>query len=284
MVLAGGVAAAAGTVGFIMFSNHAIMCRKLKVHSVKLPESFRGFRILQLSDMHGDFPNWKMRKLLKTVKESEPDIVVVTGDVIDYTHRRHFTQMLEGLKIISGQYPTYYVTGNHEYMHSECVPMIREIERTQIQVLHDRSVELIRGGEVIRLYGLDDPYALYRGNVPKRYRTPALEYRETLIRQKVDQDTFTVLLAHRPEFFEEYAMAGYSLVLSGHAHGGQWRIFRRKGWMAPDQGWMPEYTYGTYEKVDTVMVVSRGLGNSNFPLRLLNRPEVIVIELDKDYC
>ena len=92
-------------------------------------------------------------------------------------------------------------------------------------------------------------------------------------------DAFTVLLSHRPEFFDLYVQQGFPLVLSGHAHGGQIRLPFLGGILAPGQGFFPEYDSGLYTDETTSMVVSRGLGNSVFPFRLNNPPEIIIITL-----
>ncbi len=96
-----------------------------------------------------------------------------------------------------------------------------------------------------------------------------------------DNDKYTLLLSHRPELFEVYVKCGADLVLSGHAHGGQFRLPFVGGLVAPNQGLFPEYDAGLYTEGNTNMVVSRGVGNSILPFRFNNRPEVILIELEK---
>ncbi|WP_455769208.1 metallophosphoesterase [Marinilactibacillus psychrotolerans] len=90
---------------------------------------------------------------------------------------------------------------------------------------------------------------------------------------------FKVLLSHRPELFETYAAHGFDLVFSGHAHGGQFRLPFIGGLIAPNQGLFPEYTAGIYSKKQTRMIVSRGLGNSVIPIRINNRPELVIVTL-----
>ena len=92
-------------------------------------------------------------------------------------------------------------------------------------------------------------------------------------------DGLSILLAHEPQFISDYARAGVDLVFSGHAHGGQIRLPFVGGLYAPGQGFLPKLTKGLYEVEDTTLVVSRGLGNSTFPFRFLNRPEVVVLTL-----
>ena len=102
---------------------------------------------------------------------------------------------------------------------------------------------------------------------------------DTLKKLIEGEDNYTILLAHRPDFFDEYVKSGSDLVLSGHAHGGQFRLPFVGGLYAPGQGFLPEYDSGIYTEGSTSMIVSRGIGNSAFPIRFNNRPEIILVEL-----
>lgn len=95
----------------------------------------------------------------------------------------------------------------------------------------------------------------------------------------IEEDTYTILLSHRPELFDTYAASQVDLVFSGHAHGGQIRLPLIGAVFAPNQGFFPKYNAGIYRKDRTQMIVSRGLGNSIFPIRLNNRPELIAATL-----
>lgn len=270
-----------GGIGFVVYSNHWIGVARVVFEHVFLPEAFDGLKIVQVSDLHGDFPKWKEKRLLKLLEKAAPDIVVITGDVIDHTHHKHYAQMLELVQTIAKRYGTYYVTGNHEYMHKECEAMIGDLQESAVHVLHNEKCVLEKAGQVLGLYGVDDPYMLYHGKVPDAYLTPAKEYIAFLKELPLPEEKVSILLAHRPEFFESYVEKGFSLVFTGHAHGGQWRFPGIRGVMAPDQGMFPKFTGGSYQKDKTTMIVSRGLGNSTFPLRLFNRPEIVCVVLRK---
>ena len=97
-----------------------------------------------------------------------------------------------------------------------------------------------------------------------------------------DYAGYRIILSHRPEHFKKYVAAGYDLVLSGHAHGGQFRLPVIGGLYAPGQGILPEYDSGVYTDGRTDMVVSRGIGNSGFPIRFNNNPEVILLTIRVD--
>ena len=102
----------------------------------------------------------------------------------------------------------------------------------------------------------------------------------TKLNTLMEQETaYAILLSHRPELFETYAACGVDLVLSGHAHGGQFRLPFIGGLIAPNQGLFPKYDAGLFTDGNTNMIVSRGIGNSIIPIRFNNRPEIVLLEL-----
>ena len=141
-----------------------------------------------------------------------------------------------------------------------------------VAILHDRAVQLIKNTESIQLAGLDDPDFTDRAPL-----------QQSMIKTKINNmnltDNYCVLLSHRPEAFEDYVSENIDLVLSGHAHGGQFRLPIIGGIVAPNQGLFPKYDAGIYSENYTTMVVSRGIGNSIIPIRFNNRPEIISVEL-----
>jgi len=269
---------------FVYYNNHGVMLTRYE-HKKGIPQGFGGFQILQISDLHGDLSFFKTKRMLRMIAKVNPDLIVVTGDCIDNIHIRNKKEVFHFLNLLHKKYQMVAVTGNHEYMHKECFEVLQELEEQGIFFLHNESIEIKRGDDRILLYGFDDPYEIYGGNVPAKYCTPGEEFIE-FIRNKVvlnlNEQTPIIFLSHRPEFFEEYCKAGADIVFSGHAHGGQWRLPMVKGVIAPDQGWFPQYTAGKYEKEGTTMYVSRGLGNSVVPLRLFNRPELVLVRLEKE--
>ena len=265
---------------FLQYSNHSVMLSEYSYGNEKVPNAFYGFKILHISDLHADLPKRKYDKILKMVHSAKPDVIVFTGDAIDYVHRKNFQRSISFVEEMAKNFQVYYVTGNHEYMHKECFPIIEAYENIDnVTVLHDKVTEFENGGQHIFLFGVDDPYVLYNGEVPSKYITPKAEFLEKFHGLfKVPQE-FSVLLSHRPEFFEEYVKEGFDLVFTGHAHGGQWWVPFAGGFLAPDQGVFPKFVRGRYVKDKTTMFVSRGLGNSVVPFRLFNRPELLVVTL-----
>ena len=151
-----------------------------------------------------------------------------------------------------------------------------ELENTGVVVLEDKAMQLEYNGDDITLIGLSDPSFTLKGDMFGE--VPAMV--DTKLRGLIgDKDNYTILLSHRPELFEAYVNCGVDLVLSGHAHGGQFRLPFIGGLVAPNQGLFPKYDAGLYTKGDTNMIVCRGLGNSIIPIRFNNRPEIVLLEL-----
>lgn len=248
----------------------------------------RALRVVLLSDLHGDMLFGKERRIYDEIVQLQPDLIVVTGDCIDHIHYRQREKVFSLIQKLKECYLLYMVTGNHEYMHKECENFLHRIEAAGTKLLHDEQIMLHMKKRTICLIGVDDPYALYRGRLPHRYRTPRQEFAEHLRdvfakfpRRTEEQQNrvISVLLSHRPEYLELYADLGVDVVFAGHAHGGQWRLPLFGPVIAPDQGIRPRYTAGQYWAGNTVMFVSRGLGNSVVPIRLFNRPEIVVVDI-----
>ena len=258
-----------------IWGNTALMVSEISISSDRLPASFSGFRIAHVSDLHNSEFGEENATLLQMLSECQPDIIVITGDLIDAQHTDikvaiSFTQ--ESVKIA----PTYYVTGNHEASSSEYDTLKTGLKDAGVTVLEDEIVYLERNGEAIALLGLDDPNFTIKGDMFGE--VPAMV--STKLKKMLEQDNgYTVLLSHRPELFETYVTCGVDLVLSGHAHGGQFRLPFIGGLIAPDQGLLPRYDAGLFTDGNANMIVSRGLGNSIIPIRFNNRPEIVLIEL-----
>lgn len=258
---------------WVAWGNIALELNTYTISSLQLPESFAGFRIAHVSDLHNAEMGQSNERLLAMLREAEPDMIAITGDLIDSrnTDVEIALQFVEKAVKIA---PCYYVTGNHEARVSEYDKLKEGLTELGVVVLEDERVELEQSGEIITLLGVNDP----------SFQTDYLfGDDETVMRGKLqelmsDDDGFTVLLSHRPELFEVYVESGADLVLSGHAHGGQFRLPFIGGLVAPNQGFFPEYDAGLYTDGNTNMIVSRGIGNSLLPFRINNRPEVILIE------
>lgn len=270
-----------GTIFFILLiwtvlGNKALMVSTISISSSHIPAAFSGFRIAQVSDLHNTEFGKNNAELLKLLSESRPDIIAITGDLIDANHTDvgialGFVQ--ESVRIA----PTYYVTGNHEAASPQYDTLKAGLEEARVIVLEDEAVSLERNGETITLLGLGDPDFTVNGDMFGE--TSAMV--STKLKNLDDgEGGYTILLSHRPELFETYVNCGTDLVFAGHAHGGQFRLPFIGGLVAPNQGLFPQYDAGLYTDGSTSMVVSRGIGNSIIPFRINNRPEIVLVELN----
>ena len=259
---------------WIAWGNNALELNSYSIASNSLPKEFDGFRIAQVSDLHNAEMGKDNEKLISMLVDAEPDIIVITGDMIDSRNTKvdvalNFAE--QAVKIA----PCYYVTGNHEARVDEYSDLKVGLIELGVTVLEDAKTQIVLSGESITLVGVDDP----------SFQTDYLfGDDETVMNSKLDEviseeDGYVILLSHRPELFDTYVENKVDLVFSGHAHGGQFRIPFIGGVVAPNQGVFPKYDAGIYSAGDTNMVVSRGVGNSIIPFRINNRPEVILIEL-----
>lgn len=258
-----------------IWGNTALMVSTVTVSSNRIPAAFNGFLIAQVSDLHNAVFGENNAELLQILSECKPNIIVVTGDLVDAEHT-DIDVALDFAKEAAQIAGTYYVTGNHEGSLSQYDELKTGLESMGVVVLEDASMQLEYNGEKVTLIGLSDPSFTLKGNMLGE--VPAMV--DTKLRGLIgDKDDYTILLSHRPELFETYVNCGVDLVLSGHAHGGQFRLPFIGGLVAPNQGLFPKYDAGLYTKGDTNMIVCRGLGNSIIPIRFNNRPEIVLLEL-----
>lgn len=261
--------------GLLLWGNTALKRTTIRVSSQNLPDSFDGFRIAHISDLHNTEFGRNNEKLLSLLRDAKPNIIAITGDMIDSRDTK-VEIALEFAREAVTIAPCYYVTGNHESRVPEYRTLKEGLLSLGVSVLEDASARIQRSGESITVLGVQDPS--FQTSYLFGDANSVMEQKLSTLMPK--ENTFTLLLSHRPELFEVYAEAGVDLTLSGHAHGGQFRIPFLGGLVAPNQGFFPEYDAGLYTRGRTNMVVSRGLGNSIIPLRINNRPEVVLIELD----
>lgn len=263
---------------FVIYrSNNRLDITKYAVADKNIPKPFDGFLIVQLSDFHNTRSKAVREQILSALLESEPDIIVITGDFIDY-YRTDTDISLEFLRRLISVAPVYYIPGNHEARIDEYPQFCASAERLGARVLDDCLVSVVRGDSKIDIVGVKDPYFY------KEYE-PVPERRIDILSEKLKSllqagESYTVLLSHRPELAELYADSGVDLALCGHAHGGQFRLPFVGGVFSPSQGLLPKYTCGLYETNGKRMIVSRGIGNSSFPFRINNSPEFVFIRLE----
>ncbi len=261
---------------WIAYGNTDLEIYKYNVKSEDIPSEFDNFRIVQISDLHNAEFGENNEKLLLMLKQADADIIAITGDMIDSRNTDIDVAISFAQKAVNIA-PVYYVNGNHESrVLGEYEKLKQGLTDAGVTILENSSADITIGDETITLIGINDP-------------TFRMELVDDTMEQNIahqledmipDNDNYKVLLAHRPEYFDVYA-GNVDLVLSGHAHGGQFRIPFIGGLVAPGQGFFPEYYEGSHIKENTEMIVSRGIGNSIIPFRINNKPEIIVAELTK---
>jgi hypothetical protein len=233
-------------------------------------------RVVFISDLHNcTYGGSDQSELWQRIQAEDPDLVLFGGDVIDY--KGGTAHALQLMKMVKETYPCAYVSGNHEVMRKDTEALYDEVKTLGVPVLHGESWDVTVSGQEIRLSGVVD------ANLHPEQLTSCCE--------SLDDETYNILLMHEPQTFDDVMMesskypAGFDLVLSGHAHGGQWRIpgILEQGLYAPDQGIFPEFTNGQREEGGTVQIVSRGLAKPlrmfMFP-RIFNQPELTVVEIN----
>lgn len=262
---------------FLVWQNNDIVITKHNYINNKLPNEFNGFKILHISDLHNkNFHG----KLTNKIKEINPDIIVITGDLID-RRRANLDLATKFIEKIVKIAPTYYVSGNQEQLSEHYIELKNELNNLNVINMDSSYKTINKEGGSIGLIGIADP------GIKGNEKTNINKNNENYIRYSLNDLTknlttdFNILLAHRPELINVYKEFTIDLVFSGHAHGGQIRIPLLGGVLSPNQGFFPKYSEGMHKEGSTSMVVSRGLGNSLFPFRIFNRPELVIVLLNQ---
>ena len=250
---------------FLYIQNQYLVVSTYEYMNEAIPENLNGYRIVQISDLHNTNFGIGNKRLIHKIKKLNPDMIVITGDIVDGTH----TDVSAAVSFVQAAVemaPVYYVTGNHEHWlnKSDKERLFQGLKACGCVILANKY-EKVDGFYIV---------GLLEENLRDKHLPKLMEE----INSK-EEDAFTVLLAHKPENFILYAENGVDLVFCGHAHGGQFILPYFGPVFSPDQGFWPKLVMGVHQKDDTTMVISRGLGNSSFPFRLFNYPEIVCVEL-----
>ena len=260
----------------IIRQSKNLKVRKTTLKFDKLPQNFDNFKIAQVSDIHCDKVGHSDLSFINKIKNFNPDMIVITGDILDsYNNNMDIAyNILTQLAIVA---PCYFVSGNHELrLPEEYEQLINRMKKLNITHLHNSKLFITKNNESINLVGVED-YNFFKNEDNLNHRANFIK----TLKELYSSNHFNILLSHRPEKFPIYADIKYELIFSGHAHGGQWRIPFVGGIFSPSQGFFPKYTNGNYVLEDSTMIVSQGLGNSSFPIRINNRIELILATLKK---
>lgn len=254
----------------VIYGNYAVETEEITVESVRLPSNFNDTKILQISDLHNDNFLCNLSVLASEINKIKCDYIFFTGDILD-SKKPSIKNLETLLDKLDNKAPKYWVNGNHENALKEQEALARLLVKNNIKTLKNDSITITKDTQSIQLLGINDPIFFddyYKEN--KKF--------EDKLAELAIGDSYKILLSHRAEHMEIYKKNKIDLVFSGHAHGGQIRLFG-KGIYSPSQGFLPKYTVGKYVEDDTTLLVSRGLGNSQIPIRFFNRPHLIVATL-----
>ena len=267
---------------YIKYNVNTLEVTKYVVENKKVPKEFDGYNILQISDLHSKLFGENNKKLIQKIKSLNPDIVVVTGDLID-GENNNYNVALDFMKEISKLYRVYYIIGNHEQKSlikkykDEYKDYFNKLHQIDFVNLDNNKVEIVKGESNINLYGLTVPYSCYKYLFDNQETTSIdINFLEEKL-GKVDREQFNILLAHTPFYFDEYEKWGADLTLCGHVHGGIVRLPLVGGLLSPDRKFFPKYDLGEYIKNKSTMIVSKGLGGSKVLIRVNCKPEIVNI-------
>ena len=246
-----------------------------EIFSEKIPAAFDGFRMAQISDTH----SYPAARIFELIEPFCPDIVCITGDMFhdDGKDAPQFWELLSRLVLLA---PVYLVTGNHDLWREDSAQMLRKISDLG-GILLDSEMKIIeKDGEKIAIFGVGDPFS----------KSPSLiEKNMTAELSRLPQfDGYKILLFHRANLFDKIKDFGFDLILSGHMHGGQIRLFKNGGMLAPTSAMLsgrmvfPKYTEGRFTYKNTTMIVNRGASNTLPIPRFFNPPEVCLITLSSE--
>ena len=264
---------AAAAAFLIKDSREDLEISRYEVNSKKLPESFDGFKIVQLSDLHGAEFGEDGMGLVEKVKELEPDMIALTGDFVTDEGDLAAVKKLAGR--LTELCPVYFVSGNHEFGSGLAVKVRNILERAGVKYLSNEYLTISRGEDEILLGGVEDPLAYADMLSPDE------------LAQKMNDaapDAFKILLGHRNYWMTEYPELPVDLIFCGHAHGGLLRIPGVGGLIGTDRRLFPDFDAGQFNNGRYTLIVSRGLGNSVPIPRVFNRPEIVCVELSSAYA
>lgn len=264
---------AAAAAFLIKDSRDDLEISRYEVKSQKLPESFDGFKIVQLSDLHGAEFGEDGMELVEKVKELEPDIIALTGDFV--TDEGDLAAVEKLAARLTELCPVYFISGNHEFGSGLAVKVRNILERAGVKYLSNEYLTISRGEDGILLGGVEDPLAYADMLSPDE------------LAQKMNDaapDAFKILLGHRNYWMTEYPELPVDLIFCGHAHGGLIRIPGVGGLIGTDRRLFPDFDAGQFNNGRYTLIVSRGLGNSVSIPRIFNRPEIVCVVLSSAYA
>lgn len=264
--IAVGCLTAIAVTAWLVWGNVSLETEYYTITDKKIPEAFSGYRIAHVSDLHNATIGKGNSRLLSAIRDAEPDIIVITGDLVD-SRKTDMDVAFDFVRKAAQIAPVLYVSGNHE-ARLDYAAIRRGLQEAGANILDDAKMIHGNGEDSLTFLGLAD-----------RSFSSAEEMSEKLDSLIRETSGYRILLCHRPELFDIFQEKDIDLMLSGHVHGGQVRIPFLGGLYTPDQGLFPKYDAGLFEAEGSRLLISRGLGDTILPLRIGNRHVLPVIEL-----
>lgn len=256
---------------YFYYENTTLKITNYKVINKSVPKDFNNYKIIQVSDFHNAKSKRLVNKIVEEISRQKPNVIAITGDLI---HNDNNTYAIEFIKKINKIADIYYVPGNHEAILKDYNGFIKLLKNNNVNVLDNKEKVLKINKSEINLLGIVDPKIIdIESDDIKGIAKNSLD------KLKYNKNNYSILLSHRPCLFDVYKEKKLDLVLTGHAHGGQIILPLVGGLYAPNQGILPKYTSGIINASNTNMIVSRGIGNSTFPFRVNNKPDLVIITL-----
>ncbi len=269
----------------LVISNTALTISQYFVEYENLPDAFDGYKIVQLSDLHSKQFGKNNKNLLKKIQTLKPDLVVMTGDMINTTDN-NYDDFVSISQRLASEYPTYYVIGNHEQnlSQSKLQALYQSLSEAGVFISGNTKMSIQKQRQSIDIYGLWFNLRYYSDQRNEYIQKHADDYffgmdKMNEVLGSKDSDSFCILLTHNPLYFESYAAWGADLVLAGHMHGGMIRLPFIGGLFSPEKVFLPKYDSGKFSFEGTDMIISKGLGNGNIGFRLWNCPDLVSVTL-----
>lgn len=252
------------------------------IYNKKIPQDFHNYVIVQISDLHNKSFGKNNSHLINEIDKINPQVIFITGDLID-GENKNFQVALNLLECLTKKYNVYYITGNHEQkalvkkyknLYKEYFARLSKLPGIH---LDNEKIQIKNNDSYINIYGLTIPFKCYKYFFDKNIDLDKDFLQVNL--PMINKDEYNILLAHTPFYFDDYEKWGADLILSGHVHGGIIRLPFLGGLLSPNREFFPKYDLGKYNKNNSTMIVSKGLGGSKVLVRINCKPEIVKITL-----
>ncbi len=259
---------------------HRFVIKEYTITSDKLTKDGK---FVLLSDLHNKSFGEKNAKLIAAIDKQKPDVILMAGDMYTAGKGMDNSDAADFVCELAKKYPVYCSNGNHEHK-TRLAPeyygplyenYVNRIQKSGAVILVNEKMMLSEYG--IQLYGLEIERDFYQkftcapmdaGYLNKMLGKPA-------------EHAYNLLMAHNPDYFENYASWGADLVVSGHIHGGLMRLPFLGGFISPRLCLFPHYDGGRFERKKSTMILGRGLGTHTLPIRIFNPGELVVLHMRK---